>query len=560
MRARNRSAVWRKVPRALALAGLLTFSAPVCAQAAWTVVTTDSMGVTRAAAPEAALDSLAARGFLIARLDSTRADTAFVWAGPRARIESLHVVGAAALPDPMAGWGSRQGGAFEMRTLRQDLGQTAARYARLGRVEARLVPDLQIADGGRAVSIIVRVDEGPEAAVVGVELVGARSPSRTFASRRAGLTEPSPASRVDVAQIRSRLDATGLYLDVGQPTLARAEDGSLLLQVPVVEAPPGAFDVVLGYLPPTGEGGGSVVGSGRVDLRNLFGGGRAASVSLERTPGLASSVSVAVSDPFLLGSPLGAGLAFEGASRDSTLARQRIAASLQYALDPTLDLVATLAGEAVRPGTYGAALVDGRPRVRRTDDVLVGVGIVFARLDRPRAPRRGIALDVLAEQGRRGGDGLGMGPGSRRRLTVRGRVFLPTRAQQGLVLGADATVTQQQAGPDGLIDEGDLVRLGGAATFRGYDEDQFLARSTLRALAEYQVRFDDASYLFGFTDAGGFDRPAGPGVAAERRTLLGYGAGLRVTTALGLATVTYALNPDLGPTRGKVHIGLQVGL
>ena len=49
-------------------------------------------------------------------------------------------------------------------------------------------------------------------------------------------------------------------------------------------------------------------------------------------------------------------------------------------------------------------------------------------------------------------------------------------------------------------------------------------------------------------------------MAAERRTLLGYGAGLRVTTALGLATVTYALNPDLGPTRGKVHIGLQVGL
>ncbi|PAP82199.1 hypothetical protein B1759_00120 [Rubrivirga sp. SAORIC476] len=552
--------MWRKVPRALALAGLLAFCAPVCAQAAWTVVTADSTGVSRASTLEGALDSLSARGFLTARLDSTRADTAFVWAGPRARIESLRLVGGAALSDPMADWQSREGGVFDLRALREDLHRTASRYARLGRVEARLVPDLQIASGGREVAIVVRVDEGPEAEVVGVELVGARSPSRAFASRRAGLTEPTPPSQIDLGQVRRRLDATGLYLEVGQPTLARAEDGGLLLQVPVVEAPPGAFDVVLGYLPPTGEGGGSVVGNGRVDLRNLFGGGRAASASLERTPGLASAVSVAVSDPFLLGSPLSVGLAFEGASRDSTLARQRVAVSLRYALDPTLDLVATLAGEAVRPGTYGATLVDGRPRVRRTDDVLVGVGIAFARLDRPRTPRRGIALDVLAEQGRRGGDRLGTGPGSRRRLTVRGRIFVPTVAQQGLVFGADATVTQQQAGLDGLIDEGDLIRLGGAASFRGYDEDQFLARSALRALAEYRVRFDDASYVFAFTDAGGFDRPAGPGVGAERRTLLGYGAGLRVTTALGLATVTYALNPDLGPTRGKVHVGLQVGL
>ncbi len=37
-------------------------------------------------------------------------------------------------------------------------------------------------------------------------------------------------------------------------------------------------------------------------------------------------------------------------------------------------------------------------------------------------------------------------------------------------------------------------------------------------------------------------------------------AGLRLATGLGVATVTYALNPDIGPSRGKVHVGLQVGL
>ncbi len=42
--------------------------------------------------------------------------------------------------------------------------------------------------------------------------------------------------------------------------------------------------------------------------------------------------------------------------------------------------------------------------------------------------------------------------------------------------------------------------------------------------------------------------------------LPGYGIGAQLRTGIGLATVTYALNPDLPATRGKVHVGLSVGL
>ncbi len=553
--------MWRKVPRALVLAGLAMAALAARGQPArWTVVTPDSTFAQAAPEAGALADSLADRGFLLARIDSARADTAFVTPGPPALVRTLTLVGTSALPDPGAEWQTRRGQPFRRAALAADLERTARRYARLGYVEARLVPQVEVADGGRAVDVTVRVDEGPEARVVAVELAGARSPSRAYASRRAGLGQPTPPSGLDALRVRERLASSGLYEDVGVPVLAQDEAGDLVLQVPVVEAPPGVFDVVLGYLPPDGGTSGGVVGSGRVDLRNLFGGGRTASVSLERTPGLASAFAVSVSDPFVLGSPLGAGVSFAGTSRDSTLARQRLSIGLRYALDPTLDLVASLASEAVRPGAFGAALVDGRPRVRRTDDVLVGVGIVFVRLDRPRSPRRGVALDLLAEQGRRGGDALDVGPGARRRLTARARAYVPTFARQALVAGADATVTQQTSGLDGLVDEGDLVRLGGAASFRGYDEDEFLARSYVRALAEYRVLFDDVSFAFAFVDGGGFDRPAGPGVAAERRALVGYGAGLRLATGLGIATVSYALNPEIGPSQGKVHVGLQVGL
>ena len=557
MQARDGGTVWRKVARALALAGFLV---PTAAAQTWTVTLPDSAFALSAPTPEAVVDTLVRGGFLLARLDSARADTAFVTPGPRAEVRSLEVVGASALDAPTRDWRTQEGGAYQTRDLTRDLEATAARYATLGYVGARLVPDVEVADGGRAVDVVVRIDEGPESPVVGVELAGAASAARGFASRQSGVTEPTPPSALRFSDVRARLEASGLYTEVGEPVLARDAAGDLVLQVPVVEAPPGAFDLVLGYLPPDGGAPGGLVGSGRVDLRNVFGGGRAASVALERTPGLASAFSVAVADPFVLGSPLGAGLSFEGTSRDSTLSRQRLAVDLRYALDPSLNLVASLAREAVRPGVFGAALVDGRPRVRRTDDVLVGVGVAYARLDRPRNPRRGLVLDVLAEQGRRGGDAIESGPGGRRRLTVRSRLFAPTVARQAVVLGADATVTQQTPGLDGLIDEGDLIRFGGAASFRGYDEDAFLARSYIRGLVEYRLLFDEVSFAFAFVDGGGFDRPASPGLVAERRGLVGYGAGLRLATGLGVATVSYALNPDLGPSRGKVHVGLQVGL
>ena len=544
-------------------AGLAAPASGQVAGAPWRVVAVDTAWTWTAPTldPEpAVLDSLAAEGYLLARVDSVRSDTAFVDLGVRATVRRVETVGAAALDEPARGWRTRPGEPFRRRALEQDLAATAARYARVGQANARLVPSVDVADAGRSVDVTVRIDEGAASPVVGVELAGARGRDRAFATRRAGLDGPTPAGRIEFERVRAGLEATGLYTEVGTPVLALDADGGLVLQVPVVEAPPGAFDVVLGYLPPDGSasGAGGVIGRGQVELRNPFGGGRTASAVLERTPGLASAFALDVADPYLFGTPFGAALSFAGSSRDSTLARQRLAADVSYAFDPTLELVASVASESVRPGTFGAVVVDGRPRVRRVDEVLLGVGLRLARLDRPRNPRRGVALGVLLEQGRRARDEFG--PSARRRLGARARLYAPTLARQALVLGLDATVTQQRVGPDAVVDEGDLVRFGGAASFRGYDEQALLARSYGRATAEYRVLFDAASFAFAFADAGALDRPAVPGLAAQTRGLLGYGAGLRVQTGLGLATVTYALNPDLSLGRGKVHVGLTVGL
>ena len=216
----------------------------------------------------------------------------------------------------------------------------------------------------------------------------------------------------------------------------------------------------------------------------------------------------------------------------------------------------SLTRESIRPGAFGAREVGGVPRVRRFDEWLAGVGLRVQRLDAVRNPRRGVALVAVVEQGRTA-DGQ---TGARRRLTLRTRGYLPTFARQTVVLGADAVVTQRTTKPGARSDEGDLIRFGGAATFRGYDEASLLAASYGRAVAEYRLLFNDASFGFGFLDVGALDRPDGVDLVGESRVLVGYGAGVRVATGLGLATITYALNPDLSAGRGKVHVGLAVGL
>ena len=504
----------------------------------------------------AALDTLARHGYLLARVDSTARDTVFVVWGPPARVRSVRVVGAASQAGLGRDWRTRPGAVYTPAGLGADLQNAADAYARSGFLDASLVASAEGVDGGRGVEVVVRVDEGAARRVAGVELAGGRGPARGFASRRTGVEAGAEARSLDLGRVRADLEATGLYLNVGDPVLALDGTGDLVVQVPVVEAPPGVFDVVVGYLPPQNGARGGVVGSGRVDLRNPFGGGRTASVALDRTPGLGSALSIAVADPFVLGTAFGLGLGFEGVAQDSTLSRQRVAAEVRYGVARGLDVVGTLAGEAVRPGTFGAEPVDGVPRVRRRDDLLIGAGIAFARLDRPANPRRGVTLSVLAEQGRRSGD-LVTGR-SVRRLTLATRGYFPTLGRQAIAVGVDGTLSQ--VGGTALADQGDLLRVGGARSFRGYDEASLVAQSYARALAEYRLLFDAESFAFAFVDVGALERPATPALAAQRRALVGYGAGGRVRTALGLATLTYALTPDLRLGQGKVHLGVRVGL
>ena len=111
------------------------------------------------------------------------------------------------------------------------------------------------------------------------------------------------------------------------------------------------------------------------------------------------------------------------------------------------------------------------------------------------------------------------------------------------------------------MDEAELYRFGGARSLRGYTEDAFLGRAVGRLLAEYRLLLDAESFARRLRrTSGSWTGRTSPASDAERRVLPGYGAGARVRTGVGLVEVSYALNPDLPVGRGRVHVGLAVGL
>jgi outer membrane protein assembly factor BamA len=203
--------------------------------------------------------------------------------------------------------------------------------------------------------------------------------------------------------------------------------------------------------------------------------------------------------------------------------------------------------------------VDGGQRVPGADAWFGGIGVRFARVDRPMNPRSGLALSTLLEQGvkRRS---LVTGSDEQvavrqQRLHARGRLFVPTFPRQALVVGGDAAILLGD-----VFDDSDLFRFGGATSLRGYDEERFRGNIVGRALTEYRYQLDPTSFAFVFFDLGYVRRPATPGLPAGEQVLPGYGLGLQYRTPLGLVTASYALNPEEGPTRGKIHVGLSVAL
>ena len=525
------------------------------------------------------LRHLRRQGYYYATLDSATVDTSaappsvrlHVGRGPQVRIGTLRIHGDSAVSgaELRALMETEAGDPLRPARLEADIQALLDRYERAGHplAEIRVAETRLSTDEAPTLRVTLRIEEGPELWLKRIEVPDDARTSPELLAYLAELGVGEPLRDYDPDVIRRRLQEHEIFRSVGSPQLRVAADGGAVLQIPVEEAPPGAFDFVLGYLPPSRtRDSGQLVGSGHLLLKHLFGGGRTAEFTLDRRPGRTSIFDVSLSDPYLFGLPLRIGGHFRGEQRDSTYGERVYELQGGYRLGNGLELTATLSREVVRPGPAGTQFLGTRQQIPRSTTHFYGVGVRYRVIDRPQNPRRGLSVDVQFAQGRKDrrlrritsdGDTTRVSDAFRQeRLQGRFRAYLPLFDRQVLAVGGDGSVLLSRD-----YDRSDLFRLGGATSLRGYDEDRFLGNVVARGLVEYRLQLDRASYAHAFFDLGYVARPALEATTATRGWHPGYGIGVRLQTAIGRISATYALNPDVqSPANGRVHLGLSVGL
>lgn len=459
--------------------------------------------------------------------------------------------------------GLSPGDPLNLRRLEEGIERLLDEMALRGHVLASIeVADIRLeGDDEATATIVLDVDAGREAILRNVQLLGADRTAASYVMRVTGLRVGQHLNQFDAHAIRRRIIDTGLFREVGLPRLQVAAD-SVTLVLPVREEPPGSFDLAFGYQP--AESGGTIVGSGTLELLNPFGGGRQFGLNLDRLPGQTSRLAARVSDPYLFGIPLRGAIAFSGYQQDSLFHRQRVGGEVGYAFAPGLEIFGTASRESSRPGTAGVQIDGGRQRIARSDAAMLGAGVRFTRVDYIRSPSRGLALEATAERGtnRRSQSRVVDLDTTREhravrqdRLTAIARSYLPLGMRGVVVGGADIHTLLSEE-----YDRSDFFRIGGLRTLRGYDDDRFVVRLAARGLLEYRHQLDRLSYLLAFLDMAYLERPEIPGLEPLAEWRVGYGIGAQFDTGFSLMNVALALNPSEGITTPRIHAGVSFGL
>ncbi len=463
--------------------------------------------------------------------------------GPKVRLGRLTIEGISPeeARERAAGASLRPGAIVTRGSLEEEIEALLSSYENEGYPFAAVAPSgVSIGDDGE-LEVGLVLDPGTETRF-GDVVVGGNTMTKDYVVRReARIERDEPFSEAELSRVRPRLERLGIFESVAEPVVAVDPlTGEATVGIDVTEGPANRIAGVLGYRPGIADEDGEITGLVEIELGNIAGTGRQASVEWENLRTDQTRIAFSYREPWLLGAPIDIGIGGIQTIRDT----------LYTTTEGDLFVAARMGSRTLVTWSVGAEryVPEGETESTTTSSRTALV-VDFDGTDAPANPARGVSLHAGLEYASKEERGTGVHSNAAS-LTLGGEAYLAVRPRHVIAIGG------RLAGIRSSEDEvpfHELLVLGGATSLRGYREEQFRGTRTALGTLEYRVLLDRTSRVFAFVDVGYFFRE---GRNSAKDAKLGYGIGLRGQTRLGIIGVDYGLGEGDGFLDGKLHVGL----
>lgn len=510
---------------------------------------------------EKILGHLKKEGFFSARVESISIDTSAsklsvdiaiaLFAGTRARIDSVFVVGDSLEPlsDMIE---TVQGEEYSPRALELLINRI------LKILEQRGYPLASIKIGEIAyrkegadtfVSIPLLLNKGQLVHITNLQIEGNTRTRENVIVREARLKKDQLFSPNLPRDIKRRLEKTQLFASVSFPELYLRDNGTAGFSIKIKEGNVNHFDGILGYIPGTQFGqDGYVTGLIDLRLRNLFGTGRRFSTRWHRLDNWTQEIELKYFEPWIVSLPVNVETWFSQRKQDTTYVRRQFGLEVFMMFSHELSISGSFQRAEIFPS-------EGIQFAAGSSTWFLGISVHYDSRDDRVTPREGLVYYTSYDYGQKVKKAPLRSEGSLRgdRITLDLEYYLTPIQKQVIMVGIHARDYRSSD-----IELSDLFRFGGANTLRGYREAQFLGSRVAWSTLEHRWLMGGRSYLFGFVDAGYIYTPnvSSSSVPGQQLTRVGYGAGLRLDSGIGLIGVSLAFGQGDTFSTAKLHFRL----
>ena len=403
-----------------------------------------------------------------------------------------------------------------------------------------------------SLSVLISVERGELTYSSGIFFSGAKSNSQQYLTKVSRYQDSLIISGTSMKRIQAELLGSELFNQVSEGEVF-VEDSSHIIVFAVEERSLNRFDGIVGYAPDA-SGEGQIVGDVEVSLWNVFAEGNAFDIQYERLRPETSRLKLGVSQSWLGNVPLSIGIDFGIFQNDTTYQTRNIGVNASYWLSTGFKITGGIS--SLTSSSSFDSGIEVEPDGKKQ---LVNLGFSYSNVNHFDFPTSGFRLMVDFGFAHKDIDTDSALAFSQQQIEGRVENYFSLSRRGVLATSMEGFLVVSDR-----YTESDLIRFGGANSFRGYAEEQFFASQLLWGNMEYRYQVNPGSYLFGFGAIGGYHRPRlvneQTNSFQQTDVLYSTGFGISYKTRIGQLTFSYALSPTEDLVNGKVHFGLTTRL